>query len=170
MLLLNRNPKHEISAQARKFQNILISLSGSDVLFGFNPKVIQSLGEDGDYRKLINFYSDSITKTYNLDLKSNFNKLNQKIELSNEQRKVFETFIEFLLSIGISEEKIIVEDSIEEEIIVGRRYHSGTKMISINSFGDIMFSKSGKDKCEDSREFIDFEQFDAESLAYKFLS
>ena len=76
MLLLNRNPKHEISAQARKFQNILISLSGSDVLFGFNPKVIQSLGEDGDYRKLINFYSDSITKTYNLDLKSNFNKLN----------------------------------------------------------------------------------------------
>ena len=96
--------------------------------------------------------------------------MNQKIEFSNEQKKIFETFIEFLLSIGISKEKIIVEGSIEEEIIIGRIYSSGTKMISINSFGDIMFSKSGKNKCEDSREFIDFEQFNVESLAYKFLS
>lgn len=133
---------------------------------GFTAKSAQTIV---NYQGFLNFESSSISKTYDIDIKKQFNKLRQKMDMTDVQSQVFERIFDSMVKFGYTD-KIDFEDSVDGEIVIGRDSPKGLELMIINGYGDVMLSTIGNKRHYNSREIFDIEHLDAETVTHLFLT
>lgn len=113
--------------------------------------------------------SSSMTPTYDIYIENQFNKLVGKMNLSPEQNEAFERIVTALAQHAFSD-KLIFEDSIEGDVVIGRQTQTVHKVLLINDFGDIMYSVKAKNRKLNHREFIHVSELDEKDLVFRFLT
>lgn len=113
--------------------------------------------------------SRSLTPTYDMYVDSQFNIIVGKMNLGDQQYDAFER-VAYALSRHAFVGKLIIEDSIEGEVVIGRQTPTVHKVLLFNDFGDIMYSVKAKDKRLNHREFIHVSDLEESELVFRFLS
>ncbi|MCB0760845.1 MAG: hypothetical protein KDC12_04925 [Flavobacteriales bacterium] len=136
---------------------------------GYNRNSYSNVLAQFNIEKNVCSGTSSFTRTYDIHIRNQFQKLVAKMNMTAEQLETFELITSALLEYVV-EGKIIMEDSIDSEVVIGRRKENKRKLIAINEFGDVMFSIKSANRDENHREFLDFGAINIHDLLRSFLA
>lgn len=125
---------------------------------------------DEKYSQIIEKANGSFTTIYNYDIQSQYNKIIQHSDLSNNQETILKLFVDKLIKVKETSKYdfvIILEEATDDEIVISKFDKKKMSYISIDKAGDLMLSKI--DGIHDAPFFRDYQEIDVESLAYDFL-